>query len=336
MKTRKVHFGEIVNKDCKRELLKRPDLPVCVRRKGIGIHDDFRPFKPNIPPEPNPPKPSPKPPAPPAPPSPPSPPSPPKPPAPPAPPAPPKPSPFPEPSKSEDGLSKGEIIGIAGAIGSTITTGYGITKALEKSTEEMVQPEIEMTTMAESETTGTGTSFEQISASGLRQRGATQAVETTIEDAPAEITAIQEVGESAEAVEAGVSAFEVAGESTALLGTEAVAGGASALLGGAVASVALGAVATIGALGYFVDKGLFDFKGQADSFQKGEYNTTQEVATRQPPKLMYVPPDYNSQDISSTMAYLQRKDQAQADYERELADYKTAINTPTPAVSPSP
>ena len=31
MKVRKVHFGEHFKAECKRELLKRPDIPVCIR-----------------------------------------------------------------------------------------------------------------------------------------------------------------------------------------------------------------------------------------------------------------------------------------------------------------
>jgi hypothetical protein len=95
------------------------------------------------------------------------------------------------------------------------------------------------------------------------------------------------------------------------------------LAGGAVAGVIAGAVATVGALGYFVEQGLFDFNAQANSFQKGAYTPTVM------PKLRYVepPPSNNFQD---TLDYFQRKDEAQAEYQKALADYNANLSSSNP------
>ena len=43
MHARKVSFDGLQAK-CKRELLNNDSIPVCVKRTGVGIHDDFRPI----------------------------------------------------------------------------------------------------------------------------------------------------------------------------------------------------------------------------------------------------------------------------------------------------
>ena len=360
MKVRKVRFDEVVNKDCKRELLKRPDIPVCIRRTGNTVHTDFRPIKPPKPqpgpgprpqpgpePTPTPPRPQPGPEPTPTPPS----------PQPgPGPGPEPKPTPTPKPQTSGGiGLPVGAILGTAATLGAA-GAGVRAGAAGAGATTSFTPPEITDPAMAnfelgdapegfqiaEEATQGFTTGFQQVSQAGMTSRAGAQTavseVEMTEQSAADQIIGEMDMNEAGElettlyetpeieavAEEAGVSALEIGGE--ALAGAEVAGAVGAGLLAGAGA-VAMGAVASIGALGYFASEGLFDFKAQQDAYQKGDYNTQQEVATREPPKLKYVPPVFNSMDQASVIAYLQAKDQAQADYQKELADYNVAIAT---------
>jgi hypothetical protein len=168
---------------------------------------------------------------------------------------------------------------------------------------------------AEEATQGIGGDFQQVSQAGLRQRGATQAVETT--------TSEVEMSEITPVVEEATSALEIAGEG--VVGAEtAIAGGAAGVIAGAGA-IAMGAVASVGALGYFVDKGLFDFNAQSNAFQQSGYNTAEEVATREPPKIRYVPPPPMFATTAQKMSYFQEQDAAQNDYNAEMNAYNEAI-----------
>jgi hypothetical protein len=376
MKVRKVHFDNAVKSECRRELLKRPDIPVCVRRTGNTIHTDFRPIKPVKPvnpPTPNPPTPNP-----PNPPNPPTP-NPPKPnpptPNPPTPtPNPPTPNPA-TPSGTNTGAIIGGVLGTAGALG---VVGAGVRAGMSSSPAfpEITDPAVanmelgDAPIMAEEATQGFTTGFQSASQAGLTSRaGAQTAVEEiemanmTPETTPYDIfntpanpasssTAGEYIGEmnmnaagelettmyaTPEIIPAAeMTSFEIGGEAVAVAGAESVATGVGAGLLAGAGAVAMGAVATVGALGYFAANGLFDFNAQANAYQKGDYNIAQEVATLQPPKLKYVMPDFNSSDPNSVMAYLHEKDQAQADYQQALADYNVALSKQQPVSSQVP
>jgi hypothetical protein len=154
-------------------------------------------------------------------------------------------------------------------------------------------------------------------------------LETTLYETP------EIVPEIAETAEAGMSALEIGGE--ALAGAEVAGGVGAGLLAGAGA-VAMGAVATVGALGYFASQGLFDFKAQQDAFQKTPYNTEQAVATRTPPKREYVMPPMDAMNQQQVMDFFKRQDEAEARYNQALADYNAAIATEQgpKTASPSP
>jgi hypothetical protein len=335
MKVRKVRFDEVVNKECKRELLKRPDIPVCIKRTGNTVHTDFRPIRPPKPvpgPTPPGPKPAPTPPGP-------------------TPPEP-KPKPGPEPTGGK-GLPVGAIVG--GVLGTVGTLGAAVSGlrvgATSTSVPEITDPAManfelgdapEGFQIAEEATQGFTTGFQQVSQAGMTSRAGAQTavseVEMTEQSAADQIIGEMDMNEAGElettlyetpeieavVEDAGMSALEISGE--ALAGAEVAGSVGAGLLAGAGA-VAMGAVASVGALAYFASQGLFDFKAQQDAYQKGDYNIQQEVATREPPKLRYVPPVFNSMDQASVIAYLQAKDQAQADYQKELADYNVAIAT---------
>jgi hypothetical protein len=161
-------------------------------------------------------------------------------------------------------------------------------------------------------------------------------METTMYATPEIVPATEAVGATTAEV-AGMSSLEIGGEAVAVAETAGAvgAGVGAGILAGATA-IATAGVATVGALGYFASHGLFDFDAQANAFQKGDYNTEQEVATLTPPKLKYVPPAFNSMDQASVMAYLQAKDQAQADYQKALADYNVALAKQQTAGAPTP
>ena len=348
MKVRKVHFGENIKTECRRELLNRKDIPVCVKRTGNTVHTDFRPVKPPKPtPQPNPPEPTPTPTPTPTP-------QPTPTPTPTPQPTPtPTPTPDPNPPKPTNTSSGGGslpigaiiagAVGTAGAIGAV---GAGLRGGATTAFPEITDPAVANMELgdatagfqtAEEATQGFTTGFQQASQAGLVSREGTQTsvegmtgeVEMTSMTTPAEEMVgeltIDEAGvmEITPIVEeVGVSSLEIAGEAVA--GAEVAGAVGSSLLAGAGA-VAMGAVATVGALGYFADKGLFDFQGQANSFQKGAYNTQQEVAQLQPPKMRYVDPPPMFGSPADTMAYFQRRDQAQADYQNELNAYNTAV-----------
>lgn len=333
MKVRKVHFGDNpINKDCKRELLKRPDIPVCVKRTGNTIHTDFRPVKPPKPqpgpgptpgptpqPEPTPspsPTPSPTP----------------------TPPPEPKPTPTPSgPSGGGSGLPVGAIIasavGTAGALGA-IGAGLRSGSAVPEIDSAVANMELGDATAgfqtAEEATQGFTTGFQQVSQAGLTSRAGAQTTVSEIEMTTSEITPA--------VAETEVAALEIGGEAVAVAETAGAVGagiGAGILAG--AGAVAMGAVATVGELGYFVDKGLFDFKSQANAFQKGAYNTQQEVAQLSPPKLRYIEPPPMFASTAETMAYFQQRDQAQVDYQNELSAYNTAVIQQGPKTAlPSP
>lgn len=299
MKVRKVQFSD--DPKCNKELFPgRKDIPVCVKRIGLGIHTDFRPVKPYRPQGPLPPSFIPKQPTEPL--------------------TPPEPPNLPPPISPPNSKSYvGEIIG---AIAGTAGLGASVISALTKTEAELIEPEIEMVT-AESATTGTSTAYESLSEAGLRNRFGASAVEGE----SAEITAI---------TEEGVGALEIAGEATeavAVVGAGSVAG----LIAGAGA-VATGAVVSLGALGYFVNKGLFDFNSQSASFQKGPYNLSQEVSNLQPPKLEYVPPPSSFASTEETITYFQAQSKAQETFNTEMNAYQDAIKSvgPIGPVGPVP
>jgi hypothetical protein len=359
MKVRKVHFGETFNKECKRELLRRPDIPVCIRRTGNTVHTDFRPInKKGVPqpvPQPQPiPTPTPKPVPQPQP-----------------KPTPPKPEPTPQPTGKTGGDKTGAIIG--GVLGGLAGVGAvaGATKYASSTNPfpEITDPAIVNTElgdatggfqMAEEATQGFTTGFRQVSQAGLSSRAGAQTAVSEVEmsnftpeatpydifNGPASSAVEQgateqfigelHIPESGSAyIETYATPEIIPATETALttvdlgagaeVATTAVAEGATAgLLGGATA-VAFGAVATVGALGYFASKGLFDFNAQSNAFQKGDYNIQQEVATRQPPKPQYIPPPPPFASQLDVLNYLNARDKAQADYQQALADYNVAI-----------
>jgi hypothetical protein len=369
MKVRKVRFDEVVNKECKRELLKRPDLPVCVRRTGNTIHTDFRPIKPPKPgPGPTPPGPGPTPPGP----------------IPPGPNPPPGPPPKPDPKPSGGGGGSGLPVGaiIAGAVGTAGALGAigaGLRTGASPAFPEITDPAVANLELGDSQvgfqvaeeeaTQGFTSGFQQVSQAGMTSRtGAQTAIQDTAgevemadftpETTPYDIfenptTAnpsseyigemnINEAGELettmyetpeiipeiAETAEAGMSALEIGGEAVAVAETAgAVGAGVGAGILAGAGAVAMGAVATVGALGYFASQGLFDFKAQEDAFQKTPYNTEQAVATQTPPKREYVMPPMNSMDQQQVMDYFKRQDDAEARYNQALADYNAAIAT---------
>jgi hypothetical protein len=264
MKVRKVRFDEIVNKDCKRELLKRPDLPVCVRRTGNTIHTDFRPIKPPKPsPSPSPsPTPTPTPTPPPGP-------------IPPGPnPPPPKPDPVPTPSGGSGvpvGAIVGGVLGTAGALGAI---GAGLRSGASSSAfPEIADPAVANMELGDSQigfqvaeeeaTQGFTTGYESISQAGIASRsGAQTAVQDTAgevemadmtpETSPYDIFEtptnpsseyigeinVNEAGELettmyetpeiipeiAETAEAGMSALEIGGEAVAVAETAGAVG----------------------------------------------------------------------------------------------------------------
>jgi len=134
---------------------------------------------------------------------------------------------------------------------------------------------------------------------------------------------------------AGMSSFEIGGEAVAAGAAETVAAGVGAGLLAGAAAVATAGAATVGALGYFASQGLFDWQKQEDAYQKGAYDTAQAVATLTPPKLMYVPPNFNGDDPNSVMAYLNRKQQAQDAYQQALSDYNTALAAKRSGATPT-
>jgi len=283
MKVRKVRFDEVVNKDCKRELLKRPDLPVCVRRTGNTIHTDFRPIKPPKPspspqpPRPNPPTPTPTPT-----------------PTPPGPnPPPPKPDPKPPVPTGSAGSNTGAIIGgvlgtagALGAIGAGVRAGMSSGSAFPEITDpavanmELGDEPIDL--MAEEASQGFSSGYSSVSQAGLASRtGAQTAVQDTAgeiemadftpETTPYDIFEtptnpsseyigemnVNEAGELettmyetpeiipeiAETAEAGMSALEIGGEAVAVAET---AGAVGAGVGAGLLAGA-GAVAMAGA-----------------------------------------------------------------------------------------
>jgi hypothetical protein len=193
------------------------------------------------------------------------------------------------------------------------------------------------------------TGFQQVSEAGLTNRAGASGFETmTSEVEMADLGQAQanefagELGideatglmEITPAVESG--ALEIAGEGV-LAGAEtagAVAGGVTAGAIGAVGAIAMGAGATVGALAYLASNGLFDFKAQANSFQSGDYNTQQEIQTRQPPKMRYVEPPSVFATQAETLDFFRRQDQAQIEYQQALDAYTEGI-TPK-AVPPGP
>jgi hypothetical protein len=147
-------------------------------------------------------------------------------------------------------------------------------------------------------------------------------LETTMYETP------EIIPEIAETAEAGMSALEIGGEAVAVAETAgAVGAGVGAGILAGAGAVAMGAVATVGALGYFASQGLFDFQAQANAFQKTPYNTAQAVATATPPKREYVMPPMNSMDQQQVMDFFRRQDEAEGRYQQALADYNTAIAT---------
>ena len=257
MKTRKVHFGENIKPDCKREIFKNPNIPICIKRNLNEIHTDFRPINKRI--DPNPPQPSPLP---------------------------------PSPSVSKKDYTTEIITGSLGTIGAVGALGAGVIAGKSTPFTEPIASEIEMTPIESENIVG----------------------ELTI-DATTDV--------------AEITPFEIAGEGTIAAESALEAGGAIA--GGAVAGLIAGTVATVGALAIFTEGGLFNFDAQASSFQKGAYNTQEEVKQLQPPQMRYVdpPPMFASQ--SETIAFFQRQNQAQIDYQQALSAYNTAISSSTQA-----
>jgi len=346
MKTRKVLFNEKVSPQCKKELFtNRKDIPVCVRRSGPGIHTDFRPIpgsgpKPTPSPGPGPgPGPGPKP--------------------------GPEPKPTPKPSGPTGGSSL-PIGAIVGGVLGTVGAGAAIRYGLNAGASETVVPEITDAAVAnvelgdslagfqtaEEATQGFTSGFQQVSQAGLTSRtGAQTAIESgdvemvsmeqttasdiagnfTLEELPETVSEITPVLE-----ETAVSSFEIGGEAVAAAAAEggAVVGGLTATAIAGAGALAMGAVATIGGLGYFVDKGLFNFQKQDDAFQKGDYNLQQETATLQPPKPPYLAPLPMFATIQQRMDYLKAQDQSQKNYQKELDAYNEAIKTTVNQVSP--
>ena len=163
--------------------------------------------------------------------------------------------------------------------------------------------------------------------------GATQFIGAQAPLAPA----VEGVELMAVAPEAGVAEIVAIDEATPLIevGAEAVAAGVAeagvAGVIGAVGAVAMGAVASVGALAYFANDGLFNFN--KNEYQKGSYNTAQEVATRTPPKLRYVEPPPMFASLAQTVNYENQQDQAQSDYQNELTAFNRS-NQQSPQSNP--
>jgi hypothetical protein len=189
--------------------------------------------------------------------------------------------------------------------------------------------------------TATTTGFQQVSQAGLVNRaGATTAETMTGEVELADLgqaqanefagelgideaTGLMEITPIAES-----GALEIAGEGV-LAGAEtagAVAGGVTAGAIGTAGAIAMGAGATVGALAYLASNGLFDFQAQANAFQKGAYNTQQEVVTRTPPVREYVAPPPMFGDPAGTMDFFRRQNEAEARYQQALTAYNQAIS----------
>jgi hypothetical protein len=278
----KAKFGNSVEPKCKREMFKeRTDIPICVKRLPVEIDTTFRPH--NKPVVPNPPKPVPPEPQ----------------------PVPPKPEPKPEPRpQGSRGVDTTDIIGAV--VGTAIGAG-ALAKGLQtEPTTQAIDRALANTELGDEpvdliEPSGTSTSFENISQQGLRNRFQ-----------PSEVEMTELEGETQPLLAEGgdiIPAFEETAIATAETTAEVGA------LADPATWVALPAILTVGALVDFAHDGLFDFQGQASSFQQGDYTPLEK------PRPPYIPPAPMTTDPQATMAYLDEQNRLLTEYQNALDAY---------------